>query len=146
MAENKPQPKELLVYTDAASRGNRGPASIGYLILDAEKNHIESNAKHIGDHTNNEAEYEALIWAMDRASAHCRECVTFHSDSELVVRQVNGVYRVKKDNLRPYVEKILTKRAFFKSFELVHVPRSNTYIVTVDGLVNDVLDKEGFSR
>ena len=137
-------PRSITVYTDAACRNNPGPAAIGYAVYDTSGTCLESNAKYIGTQTNNVAEYEALLWGMDQACAHCRENVVFHSDSELVVRQVNGDWRVKKDHLRPLVEKVLTKRSLFKSYQLLHLPRTNKSIAAVDKMVNDVLDKAGF--
>lgn len=132
-----------LVYTDGAARGNPGPAAIGYAIFDSRGRCVEQNGKYIGPHTNNEAEYEALIWAIDRTEKRTRGRVKFHSDSELMVHQVNGVYQVKKDHLRGYVDAIKHAIGGFESFKLVYVPRENPRIVLVDGIVNEVLDDEG---
>lgn len=132
----------ILVYTDGAARGNPGPAAIGYAIFDSRGTCLEKKGMYIGPHTNNEAEYEALLWALERAGHHTREVVKFHSDSELVVHQVNGVYRVKKDRLREYIERIQKAVEGFESFRLVHVPRDNPGIQLVDGIVNGVLDDE----
>jgi ribonuclease HI len=131
----------ILVYTDGAARGNPGPAAIGYAIFDPDGNCIEQDGRYIGPHTNNEAEYEALLWALGAASKHTHHNVKFHSDSELIVYQVNGVYRVKKDHLREYVERIRKATEAFNAFKLVHVPRENPNIQKVDGLVNRVLDE-----
>jgi ribonuclease HI len=80
--------------------------------------------------------------AIDRAKSHSKDSVKFHSDSELMVHQVNGVYQVKKDHLRNYVERIQEKAREFGSFRLIHVPRENPRIQLVDGIVNRVLDDE----
>ena len=133
----------LLVYTDGAARGNPGPAAIGYAMFDRDGECVERDGKYIGPHTNNEAEYEALLWAMQRAATRTRQPVKFHSDSELMVHQVNGVYRVKKERLREYVERIQRAAEEFRSFRLVHLPRENPRIQLVDGIVNGVLDDEG---
>ena len=132
----------ILVYTDGASRGNPGPAAIGYAIFDPSGNCLERDGRFVGEHTNNEAEYEALIWALDRATTYTMDSVKFHSDSELVVHQVNGVYQVRKEHLREYVERIQRGVEKFESFRLVYVPRENPRIVLVDGIVNKVLDDE----
>ena len=132
----------MLVYTDGASRGNPGPAAIGYAIFDPSGKCLERNARFIGQHTNNEAEYEALLWALERAGTYTTESVKFHSDSELVVHQVNGVYHVKKEHLRKYVDRIQSAVDGFRSFRLVYVPRENPRIVLVDGIVNKVLDEK----
>lgn len=133
---------KMLVYTDGAARGNPGPAAIGYAIFDPHGKCLERNGRSIGPHTNNEAEYEALLWALEKVGNHTREGVKFHSDSELVVYQVNGVYQVKKDHLREYVGRIQKASQAFRSFKLVYVPRENPNIQLVDGIVNKVLDDE----
>ncbi|HIH00823.1 TPA: ribonuclease HI family protein [Thermoplasmata archaeon] len=133
----------LLVYTDGAARGNPGPAAIGYAIFDPDGECVERDGRYIGAHTNNEAEYEALLWAIDRTARRTREQVKFHSDSELIVHQVNGVYKVKKEHLREYVDSIQRTITGFRSFRLVHLPRENPRIQLVDGIVNKVLDDEG---
>ena len=132
----------MLVYTDGASRGNPGPAAIGYAIFNSSGKCLERSGRYVGEHTNNEAEYEALIWALERAGTITRDSVKFHSDSELVVHQVNGVYQVKKEHLREYVDRIQMAVKGFQSFRLVYVPRENPRIVLVDGIVNKVLDEE----
>jgi len=134
----------VLVYTDGASRGNRGPAAIGYSVFDEMGTLLSRKAKYIGKTTNNVAEYKALIWAMDEATSFCRGCAKFHSDSELVVNQVNGCYAVKKDHLKECLREIEVRRKLYKSFELVYVPRENERISMVDALVNEELDKQGF--
>lgn len=98
----------------------------------------------MGLRTNNEAEYEALIWAIQRVKEITRGDVVFHSDSELMVRQVNGVYRVKKEHLVPLVERVRAEAAGFQSFRLVNVPREDERIQLVDALVNEELDRRGF--
>ena len=133
----------ILVYTDGAARGNPGPAAIGYAIFNLSGKCLERNGKFIDEHTNNEAEYEALLWALKRAGTYTRDTVKFHSDSELVVHQVNGVYAVKKEHLRKYVEHIQQERRMFRSFKLIHVPRENPRLQIVDNIVNKVLDEKG---
>jgi ribonuclease HI len=132
----------MLVYTDGAARGNPGPAAIGYAIFDPRGECLERGGRYIGPHTNNEAEYEALLWALERVGDRTKEDVKFHSDSELVVHQVNGVYQVKKDHLREYVARIQKAADAFRTFKLVYVPRENPNIQIVDGIVNKVLDDE----
>ncbi len=131
----------IFVYTDGAARGNPGPAAIGYAIFDPEGNCIEEDGKYIGPHTNNEAEYEAVLMALGAAERLTRRVVKFHSDSELMVHQVNGVYKVKKDHLREYVDRIHKAVEAFETFRLVYVPRENPNIQKVDDLVNRVLDE-----
>lgn len=136
-----PDSSSILVYTDGAARGNPGPAAIGYAIFNLSGKCLERNGRRIGERTNNEAEYEALIWALERASSYTRDSVKLHSDSELVVHQVNGVYAVKKERLKEYVEMIGIARRRFRSFRLIHVPRENPRLQIVDSIVNKVLDE-----
>ncbi len=136
-----PDSSSILVYTDGAARGNPGPAAIGYAIFNLSGKCLERNGKRIGERTNNEAEYEALIWALERVSSYTRDSVKFHSDSELVVHQVNGVYAVKKERLKEYVERIGAARGRFRSFRLIHVPRENPRLQMVDSIVNKALDE-----
>ncbi|UCE92412.1 MAG: ribonuclease HI family protein [Methanobacteriota archaeon] len=136
-----PDSPNVLVYSDGAARGNPGPAAIGYAMFNVSGKCLERNGRFIGEHTNNVAEYEALLWALDRASSYTKEAVRFHSDSELVVHQVNGVYQVKKEHLRKYVERIQQGRKMFRSFRLIHVPRENPRLQVVDNIVNKVLDE-----
>lgn len=142
MNERLKDAPDLLVYTDGASRGNPGHAAIGYAIFDKTGSCREKDGRYVGTKTNNEAEYEALLMAIDRAKSHSKDSVKFHSDSELMVHQVNGVYQVKKDHLRRYVERIQEKTRGFASFRLIYVPRENPRIQLVDGIVNKVLDDQ----
>ena len=135
---------DLFVYTDGAARGNPGPAGSGYAMFAPDGRLLEKDARAIGRRTNNEAEYEALIWAVQRAKEITRGDVRFHSDSELMVRQVNGVYQVKKEHLRPLVDAVRSEASAFRSFKLMYVPRENERIQLVDALVNDALDAQGF--
>ncbi|MDQ1371272.1 MAG: ribonuclease [Candidatus Thermoplasmatota archaeon] len=132
------------MYTDGGARGNPGPAASGYAIFGPAGEVLDKGAKTIGRRTNNEAEYEALIWAIQRAKAISVGDVRFHSDSELMVRQVNGVYQVKKEHLRVLVERVKKEAAGFRSFRIVSLPREDERIQLVDALVNDALDGQGF--
>ncbi|MEW5748375.1 MAG: ribonuclease HI family protein [Candidatus Thermoplasmatota archaeon] len=132
------------MYTDGAARGNPGPAGAGFAIFGPDGRLVEKGAKALGRRTNNEAEYEALIWAIQRAKAITSGDVRFHSDSELMVRQVNGVYQVRKEHLRPLVDRVRAEAAGFRSFRLVNLPREDERIQLVDALVNAELDRQGF--
>lgn len=134
----------IIVYSDGASRMNPGPAAIAYSIYDSENNILEKDSKFIGETTNNEAEYRALLWAMEQAASQCRGCVRFHTDSELVARHYSGQYRIKSGRLRPFLEQVYVKEKLFEKCEIVHVPRENPRIQEVDAAVNEALQREGF--
>jgi ribonuclease HI len=133
----------VVVHSDGAARGNPGPAAIAYAIYDERGSLLEEGAKCVGRRTNNEAEYEALLWAMERARRHMPRTARFRCDSELVVRQVKGVYKVRKERLKPLHERVLTAARHFERFEIVHVRRDDPGAVHVDALANDALDEAG---
>ncbi|MDH3251140.1 MAG: ribonuclease HI family protein [Ignavibacteria bacterium] len=114
----------LFAYTDGASRGNPGDSGIGLLVKDEAGAVVLEENGYIGKATNNVAEYTALIALLKRIiTTGCTRLVV-HSDSELMVRQVNGLYKVKDPDLRVYFREVkdLLARASF-DFELRHVPR-----------------------
>ncbi len=115
--------EKLVFYIDGASRGNPGESGVGIVMCDADKRKIQNYHKYIGRATNNVAEYLALIIALQEAiKVKVRE-VTVYCDSELVVRQVNGRYRVKDDKLKQLY--ILAKNLieYFKEFKLEYIER-----------------------
>jgi ribonuclease HI len=130
----------LHVFTDAAARGNPGPAAISYTIYDEEGNMVESDAKRIEGTTNNVAEYQALVWAMERASAHTDSNAVFYSDSELMVNQIRGDYRVRNERLGALFDKVVKLRSRFEYTTFLHRPREDPRISLEDDKVNAVLD------
>jgi len=132
---------QLSVYTDGAARGNPGPAAIAYAIYDPVGQLIEKDAKVIGVHTNNEAEYEALLWGLEKVRERSCGRIRAYSDSELVVRQFNGIYRARDRDMAIYLEKLKASASLFDSFELTHLLRDHPRIQIVDTLVNQALDR-----
>lgn len=126
------------MYTDGGSRGNPGPAGIGFLILDEKKKKIKDFCKYIGEATNNVAEYYALIHGLEEASALKADEVVVYVDSELIAKQLNGEYRVKDINMKPLFEKTLSILKDFKSFEIKHIERSKNK--EADKLVNKAIN------
>lgn len=115
--------KKLFLYTDGGSRGNPGPSGIGVVILDGKRKKIKELSKYIGETTNNIAEYNALICALEEASALSADEVVVYMDSELMTRQLGGDYRVKSAELKPLFEKALGILKTFGSFEIKHIER-----------------------
>lgn len=132
--------KKRIAYTDGASRGNPGIAGIGVLITDDEGNTIKEISEHIGDTTNNIAEYTALITALREVFEMCAEVVEVYSDSELMVRQINGVYRVKNEGLKPLYGEAKSLIGKFKSFKIEHIKREFNKVA--DELANKGIDAE----
>ena len=135
---------KVLIATDGASRRNPGPAAIGFGVYDENWDPLEESAEYIGYATNNEAEYKALIKALDCATGHCRGNVEHFSDSQLLVNQMTGHWKVKAQNLKPLIEQIFTEKQYFNSVVHRHLPRGNAKIKRIDHLVNRKLDEMGF--
>ncbi len=136
-----------MIYTnsDGGSRGNPGPGAIGVLVREEDTILIKSS-KFIGERTtNNEAEYEALILALELASSIGDE-VTCILDSELVVKQLLGEYRVKNSRLMPLFLRVQKLQENFKKIRYEHVSRWDKYQMIVDELVNNELDNKGYKK
>lgn len=125
------------VYFDGASRGNPGPAAIGWVIVTGD-GIVTEGSKRIGDTTNNQAEYEGLIHALEVAQAYGFEEVEIRSDSELVVKQVRGEYAVNSPELRERRVRALELLDGFDSWSLTHVPRELNE--RADNLANEAFD------
>ena len=130
----------LYVYTDGGSRGNPGPAAIGIVFFDENKNKIAEHKECIGEATNNQAEYIALIRALELATAYCRRTIRCFLDSELVVRQLNGRYRIKNEKLRELFYILKDREKAFEKVIYHHVRRTNKFIQYADRLVNEALE------
>ena len=124
---------------DGGSRGNPGPASYGVVIRDAKGEIIAKLKKYIGRATNNVAEYYGLIAALDYAQAHAIRALHIQSDSELLVKQMRGQYKVKSEDLRPLFERAKKMSATFDSFRIEHVYREQNK--DADLLANEAMDE-----
>jgi len=133
--------KRLFVYSDGGARGNPGKAAIGIIFLDENERIIEKHKEYIGIKTNNEAEYLAIIKALEIAKKYAKK-VHIHSDSELVVRQLNGEYKVKKKELKELFEQVEKIEKEFEEVSYQNVKRENEFIQQADKLVNEALDKK----
>ena|SRR3990170_2963573 len=131
----------LLVYTDGASRGNPGPSAIGAVVVDGDGRMLHQVSRRIGRATNNEAEYRAAIAGLEAALALGASRVELRLDSELVVRQLVGRYRVKNPRLMPLHHRILALRERFQEVVIRHVPRTENR--EADRLANLALDRGG---
>ena len=131
-----------MLYSDGGARGNPGPAAIAYLAVTQAGQIIKSDSRFIGEATNNQAEYTALIAALEFAKTFKAQEVTCHLDSELVGKQLNGEYSVKNPELRKLWRKATELKGYFKKISFVNVPRENPYISRADALVNKTLDAQ----
>lgn len=130
----------LKLYADGGARGNPGPAATAYVICDLDDNVVEKSGAFIGQTTNNQAEYRALQAGLDRVGQLGIENVEVFMDSELVVKQINGQYKVKNNDLRSIFAKIMNLTGQFKSIKFIHVPRAMNKIA--DAEVNRILDQQ----
>ena len=132
---------ELVVYTDGGARGNPGPAAIGAVVLDPSSEPPEVVAtvsECIGVATNNVAEYRAVIEGLKAARAVGARRVVLRADSQLVIRQLEGRYRVKQPHLRSLFDEARALLEEFPEVELTHVRREDN--TDADALVNAALD------
>ena len=128
-----------VVYSDGASRGNPGRAAIGAVVIDPAGKERHRVSEAIGVTTNNVAEYRALVAALEAALALGARRVEARMDSELIVRQAIGRYRVKNPGLIPYHNRVLALRSRFGEVVFRHVPRAENKLA--DALANQALDR-----
>lgn len=131
--------KKLVIYTDGGARGNPGPAALGVVVGDKEY------SEYLGEMTNNKAEYLALVFALKKAKAllggkKAGEAeIEVRMDSELIVRQLNGIYKIKEPDLQPLFIEVWNLRLDFKKVTFHHIPREQNK--RADRLVNQALDE-----
>jgi ribonuclease HI len=131
------KPLELVAHTDGACRGNPGPAAAA-AVLAAGGVEIAARARFLGKATNNIAEYEALILALETAAELGADSLTVYTDSELIARQVRGAYKVKNPGLKPLHDKVKTLASRLGAFSIREIPREKNK--TADGLANRAID------
>jgi ribonuclease HI len=140
--EAEPERKAIASYqanVDGGSRGNPGPAAYGVVVRDPRGEIVARLKKYIGNNTNNVAEYFGLIAALDYAQNHGVRALRVESDSELMVKQMRGQYKVKSEELKPLFERAKKMSQTFESFRIGHVYREQNK--EADALVNQALDE-----
>lgn len=130
----------IRIYTDGGARGNPGPAALGVVLYDGEEK-IAELKRYLGEATNNVAEYEALIAgvAEARERGFGARVIEIRMDSELIVKQMRGEYKVKDKNLKVLHARAKELIADFSTVEFVHIPREEN--AEADALVNEALDE-----
>jgi ribonuclease HI len=131
-----------MIYSDGGARGNPGPAAIGFVAVNEGGETLKEDSCFIGVHTNNQAEYEALLFALKFAIEAKAQEVVCHLDSELVTKQLNGEYAVKNDQLWQLWRRVVQLKVCFKKISFINVPRSNPQTQRADALVNKTLDEQ----
>jgi ribonuclease HI len=128
----------LVLHVDGGARGNPGPAAIGVVISRPDGHVVEELAETIGVSTNNVAEYQALLRGLERAAALGARQIRIVNDSELVARQVNGLYKVKHTAMKPLYAEAISRLSRFGRWSIESVPRARN--ADADALVNRALD------
>lgn len=129
---------KLIINTDGGSRGNPGPAGIGLVIRRESGEVIFQHGEAIGQNTNNYAEYTALVKAMEAARDLGGKELDVLMDSELIVKQMNGQYKIKDSTLKVLAEQVLRLKNYFEKVTFKHIPREQN--AEADKLVNLALD------
>lgn len=132
------------LYTDGGSRGNPGHSAIAYVICDLDNNVVEKSGSYIGIATNNQAEYNALLFGLKRARELRINDLEVMMDSELVVKQMNGHYKIKNELLIPIYEKVKELVLAFENIRFGYVPRALNK--EADGEVNRILDEQASAK
>jgi ribonuclease HI/pterin-4a-carbinolamine dehydratase len=132
--------KEIKMFADGGSRGNPGPSASGYVLLDMHDKVIARNGTFLGETTNNQAEYHSLKSGLEDAYNRGAEYVHVYMDSQLVINQMKGSYKVRHAGLKPVYQEILGIAAKFEDVSYTHVPRELNK--AADAMVNKVLDSQ----
>ncbi len=135
---------KLIIHTDGGSRGNPGPAASGFVIESHDPKWKKEFGHYLGETTNNVAEYSAVVLALKKAKELLKGKVgetevEVKADSELIVRQMAGIYRVKNPGLKLLFTEVQLLKSFFKSVTFTHVRREKNQ--EADAMVNIALDK-----
>ncbi len=124
--------------TDGGARGNPGPAGAAFVLEDG-SGRIACGGRFLGEATNNVAEYEALVWGLENARAANVDDILVLMDSELIVKQLHGAYKVKNAGLKPLFVRAMELRREFSGFEVRHVRREDNKLA--DALANEAMDE-----
>jgi len=129
---------EITIYVDGAARGNPGPAGAGAVLTDSKGKVVAEICRYLGETTNNQAEYRALLLALKRAGDFGALRVNIFSDSELIVRQISGEYKVKNEGLRPIFQDVMKILRDLGDYNIKHIPRERNK--RADQLANLAID------
>lgn len=131
---------QFTLYSDGAARGNPGPAGAGAVLIDAQGREVARLRQYLGETTNNVAEYQALLMGLEAALARGITRLGVRLDSELIVRQLQGAYRVKAPHLKPLFQQARELLSRFQAVDIAHVPRAQNRVA--DQLANEAIDQD----
>lgn len=126
-----------ILRSDGGARGNPGPAGAGF-VIEVDGSIVCRGGRFLGSTTNNIAEYEAMIWGLENVAALGYREVAVFADSELLVKQINGIYRVKNEGLKPLFTKAIKLLRGFERYEVKHVFRADNK--AADAMANEAMD------
>lgn len=129
---------KILIYSDGASRGNPGPAGAGAVLIGEDGEILATEYQYLGTATNNLAEYSGAILGLQKAIELGATQVTLRADSELLIKQLKGQYKVKNEGLKPLYQQALSLLKNFKGVVLEHVPREANKLA--DRAANQAID------
>lgn len=138
--------RKIIIYTDGGSRGNPGPAALGVVFCNEKGQIIKKYSEYLGEKTNNEAEYQAIIFALKKFKALFGKKlaknteVELRADSELLIKQLNGEYKILEPKIQPLFLSVWNLKLDFKKVKFKFVPRENNR--EADRLVNEALDSQ----
>lgn len=139
--------RKIIIYTDGGSRGNPGPAAIGVVFCNEKDQKIKEYSEYLGEKTNNEAEYQAAIYALQKFKAVFGKKlaknteIILKSDSELLIKQLQGSYKILDSKIQPLFLKVWNLRIDFKKIKFTLISRTKNK--EADNLVNQALDNQG---
>ena len=131
----------LHTFSDGGARGNPGPAAIGVVLSEPGGKIVAETAECVGEMTNNKAEYRAMLRALELARAHKARKLLCHGDSELLIFQLQGLYRIKDAGLKVLAEKVKSAAGAFEVVTWKQVPREHPMISRADKLLNQALNR-----
>ncbi|HLD51544.1 hypothetical protein A3K34_04300 [candidate division WWE3 bacterium RIFOXYC1_FULL_40_10] len=131
---------KMTLFSDGGARGNPGPAAFGIVLKDENCETIFSSNRYLGTKTNNEAEYMGLIAGLMAGTDKGASEIICYLDSELIVKQLKGVYKVKNDRMKEFWKKAKELERDYKKVTYVHIPRTENK--EADALVNEALDEK----
>jgi ribonuclease HI len=138
--------RKIIIYTDGGSRGNPGPAAIGVIFCNEKNQVIKKYSDYLGETTNNEAEYQAVVFALEKFKALFGKKlaksteIELRSDSELLIKQLKGEYKILDEKIQPLFLKIWNLRLDFKKIKFKLISRQKNQ--EADKLVNEVLNNQ----
>ena len=139
-----PKERPLVAWVDGGARGNPGPAGWGVLITDPDGHEVARLWGFLGEATNNVAEYEGLIAALEEAGHLGATGLEVNTDSQLIERQVKGEYKVRQPHLQQLVKRVRALAGRLHHFSIMHVPRARN--IVADGLANRAMDERSGGR